>query len=638
MVKNILSSGFTFEIEEYELKTKYILLNNLILILGISLIIAGFFRLLTEDYIQAMIDFSAIFIGSGLMFILRKMKKGHYQAVAYIMAFVFATLILMSYYISNGVININTWFIALIIPIFFILGYKVAMLMEFIFMFIIAMLNVNYMPTDTVNQLFGYIPLFLSVLFLHIYEFRFYQFTQILRDINDSLERKVKEKTLERTHVLEEQKSKLDYQAHHDVLTSLPNRSKFQKEIKVMMDNAKKNHDNLSVLFIDLDHFKNINDSYGHDIGDKVLQIIAGRISNCIRREDTLARFGGDEFVVLVDNYYNKSDIEAIAENIISCISKPIEFDNMTMFVSCSIGISMYNKSIQTYSDLIKYADTAMYKAKESGRNRYQFYSSDMTELAFERVLMETSMRFALEKEEFVIYYQPQVDSHTDNIVGMEALVRWNHSKMGLISPATFIPLAEETGLIIKLDQWVMRTGMQQMKTWHDMGLTPGRLSLNLSVKQLQHEDFVQVIKDMLNVTGCKAEWIEFEITESHLIENVLEAIITLNRIKTLGITIAIDDFGTGYSSLAYLKKLPVDKLKIDRTFIIDIPENKEDAAITNAIIAIAKSLNLKVIAEGVETKEQQKYLSEHGCSSIQGYFYYEPMPVEKMQEVLKKC
>lgn len=234
----------------------------------------------------------------------------------------------------------------------------------------------------------------------------------------------------------------------------------------------------------------------------------------------------------------------------------------------------MYNESISNYSDLIKYADTAMYKAKESGRNRYQFYSSDMTELAFERVLMETSMRFALEKEEFVIYYQPQVNNHTDNIVGMEALVQWNHSKMGLVSPATFIPLVEETGLIINLDQWVMRTGMQQMKTWYDMGLTPGRLSLNLSIKQLQHEDFVQVIKDMLHETGCKAEWIELEITESHIIENVLEAISTLNRIKTLGITIAIDDFGTGYSSLSYLKKLSVDKLKIDRTFTIDIPDN----------------------------------------------------------------
>ncbi len=637
MLKNILSSGFTFKKEEYELKTKYVLLNNLIIILAISLTTAGLFRLLTDNYIQAMIDFSAIFIGSFLIFLLRKMKKGNYKVVAYIMVFSSASLILVSYYISNGVININTWFIALIIPIFFILGYKIALFMAFIFMFMIAMLNLNYMPTDTVNQLFGYVPLFLSIIFLHIYEYRFYQFTQILRDINNNLEKKVKEKTLERTNVLEEQKNILDYQAHHDVLTSLPNRTKFQKVIKKMMNYAQSNDDNLSILFIDLDHFKNINDSYGHDIGDKVLQITADRILNCIRKEDTLARFGGDEFVVLINNYHDKSDIEVIAGNIIACISKPLEIDTMTMFVSCSIGISIYDETIRTYTDLIKYADTAMYKAKENGRNRYKFYASNMTELAFEKVLMETSMRFALDKEEFIVYYQPQVDGKTKSIVGMEALVRWNHPKMGLISPETFIPLAEETGLILALDQWVMYTGMRQMKSWYEMGVSPGKLSLNISARQLQQEDFLEVIKRMLVETECKAKWIELEITESHIIENVLDVIETLHHIKALGISIAIDDFGTGYSSLSYLKKLPVDKLKIDQSFIKDIPDNKEDAAITNAMIAIAESLNLQVIAEGVETLKQQKYLLEHNCNLIQGYLYYMPMSSKKMEKILKK-
>jgi len=306
------------------------------------------------------------------------------------------------------------------------------------------------------------------------------------------------------------------------------------------------------------------------------------------------------------------------------------------MFVSCSIGISIYKKSSGDCQDFIKYADTAMYRAKENGRTNYQFYSSDMTEMAFERVFMETSMRFALDKDEFLVYYQPQVDSQSNKIIGMEALVRWNHTTMGLISPAAFIPLAEETGLILALDQWVMKTGMNQMREWYKMGYKPGRLSLNLSVKQLQHKDFISVVKNMLNETGCKAEWIEFEITESHIMHNVLEAIDTLNRIKELGISIAIDDFGTGYSSLSYLKKLPVDKLKIDRSFIIDIPDNKEDAAITNAIIAVAESLSLMVVAEGVETERQKSYLQECGCQNIQGFFYYKPMPVEKMEDVLK--
>jgi diguanylate cyclase (GGDEF)-like protein len=411
---------------------------------------------------------------------------------------------------------------------------------------------------------------------------------------------------------------------------------KLQKEVQKMIDFNKHTKINSAILFIDLDHFKNINDSFGHDTGDNVLKITASRIRGCIRKDDFLARFGGDEFVVFVNSYDSKHDLERISENIIACISKPILIDNKTMFVSCSIGISVYKESSRNYQDFIKYADTAMYKAKENGRSNYRFYSSDMTEVAFERVLMETSLRFALDKEEFLVYYQPQMDGKTNKIIGMEALVRWNHSTMGLVSPAAFIPLAEETGLIVALDQWVMKTGMKQIREWYEMGYKPGRLSLNLSVKQLQHKDFITVVKNMLHETGCKVEWIEFEITESHIMHNVLEAIDTLNRIKELGISIAIDDFGTGYSSLSYLKKLPVDKLKIDRSFIIDIPDNKEDAAITNAIIAIAKSLNLMVIAEGVETQKQKKYLISCGCRYIQGYLFYKPMPKAQMQEVLR--
>ena len=637
MLKNILSSGHIFTEEEYELKTKYILLNSMLIILSTSLAVVGSFRFLTSYCEQGMIDYSGTILSIVMLVILRWFKKGDYKISAYIIAFMSASLIVVSYYASNGIININTWFIALTIPIFFILGYRVAMVMALLFMILIVVLDMNYIHTDTLNKVYGYVPLFLSVIFLHIYEYRFYQFTKILTNTNNNLEQKVKEKTLERTQVLEEQKNKLDHQAHHDYLTALPNRVKFQKEIQNMIDNRKDSNNNLAIFFIDLDHFKNINDSFGHDIGDQVIKITAKRIRKCIRKDDCLARFGGDEFVVLIDNYEDKNDLEAIAENIISCISKPVLIDNMTMFVSCSIGISLHREEIDSYHDFIKYADTAMYKAKEKGRNNYQFYTSEMTEVAFDRVLMETSMRFALEKEEFIVHYQPQVDGRLNKIIGMEALVRWNHEKMGLISPATFIPLAEETGLIIALDQWVMKTGMVQMREWYEAGLNPGRLSLNLSMKQLQQEDFIEIVKNILNETGCKAEWIEFEITESHIMHNVMEAIETLNNIKALGISIAIDDFGTGYSSLSYLKKLPVDKLKIDRSFIMDIPDNREDAAITNAIIAIAESLNLRVIAEGVETRKQKEYLLECGCHFIQGYLYYRPMPAEKMAKVLQQ-
>lgn len=605
-------------------------------ILAISLFLIGVLRFITSYHVQGMIDFFATLMGVLLIFVLRKFKKGHYESVAYIMTFISAVLIVFSYYTSEGMININTWFITLIIPIFFILGYRIAMIMALFFMIIVAGLNLHYVKTDTINTMYGYVPLFLSVIFLHIYEYRFYQFTQLLTKTNNTLEEKVKEKTLERTRVLEKQKIKLDYQAHHDSLTTLPNRVKFQKEVEKIIDLNKHNNAKSAILFIDLDHFKNINDSFGHDIGDKVLKITASRIRECIRKDDILARFGGDEFVVLINGFENEKDLEEISKHLIGCISKPVLINNRTMFVACSIGISIHKKHSRTYQDFIKYADTAMYKAKDAGRNNYQFYTSGMTDVAFERVLMETSMRFALDKEEFTVHYQPQVNGKTNQMIGMEALVRWNHPDMGLISPGAFIPLAEETGLIIALDQWVMLTGMKQMRAWYDLGYTLGRLSLNLSVKHLQQRDFITVVKEMLNKTGCKAEWIEFEIIESHIMNNIVESIETLERIQALGISIAIDDFGTGYSSLSYLKKLPLDKLKIDRSFIVDIPDNKEDAAITNAIIAIAKSLNLIVIAEGVETEKQKNYLLECGCDNIQGYFYYRPMPAEDMENVLK--
>jgi diguanylate cyclase (GGDEF)-like protein len=637
MFHNILSSGFIFKEDEYELKTKYILFNSMLLTVVSALVVMGVFRIVTSYYIQGVIDFSIAILSLSFIYVLRKLAKGNYKNIAYMMVIIFTITITYSYHISGGEIKINAWFTALVIPIFFILGFRVAMLMSLTFMIGIATVNFHLAHSETLNTLYGYVPLFMSVFFLHIYELRFSQFAFLLTKTNNTLEHKVKEKTLERTQVLETQKIELDYQAHHDYLTELPNRIQLQKELEKMIDFNKDTTLNAAVLFIDLDHFKNINDSYGHDIGDTVLKVTASRIRNCIRKDDFLARFGGDEFVVCINGFERQTDLEKIAESIIACISEPILIENKTMFVSCSIGISVYQDTTHSYQNLVKYADTAMYKAKENGRNSYQFYSSDMTEMAFEKVLMETSMRFALDKEEFVVYYQPQVESSTDKMIGMEALVRWNHSDIGLVSPAAFIPLAEETGLIIALDQWVMKTGMQQMKKWYDLGYSPGRLSLNLSAKQLQHKEFISIVKNMLQQTACQASWIEFEITESHIMHNVHEAIETLNALKALGITVAIDDFGTGYSSLSYLKKLPVDKLKIDRSFIVDIPDNKEDVAITNAIIAIAKSLNLQVIAEGVETEEQREHLLTCGCNHIQGYLYYRPMSSKDMEAILMK-
>ena len=356
-----------------------------------------------------------------------------------------------------------------------------------------------------------------------------------------------------------------------------------------------------------------------------------------MRQEDTLARLGGDEFTVIMENLKEGQDASILAQKLLTSLSKPVVVNENFLYLSCSIGISLYPSDGDSVQDLLKYADAAMYKAKEEGRSNFQFYSAEMTALAFERVVMEASIRSGLESEEFEVYYQPQVNARAQKIVGMEALVRWQHSKMGLVFPSKFIPLAESTGLIIKLDRYIMKTAMQQVSRWYADGLSPGVLALNLSIKQLQQKDFIPFVENLLQETGCKAEWIEFEVTESQIMKNIQEAIAVLTQLSQLGVMIAVDDFGTGYSSLSYLKKLPIDKLKIDQSFVNGLPNDEEDAAITKAVIALAQSLKLSIIAEGVETKEQKEFILTSGCEYIQGYYYSEPLPKEMMQRVLEE-
>lgn len=431
------------------------------------------------------------------------------------------------------------------------------------------------------------------------------------------------------------QKDAFSHQAHHDFLTGLPNRILFNDRLNQAIEKAKRKETKVALLFIDLDHFKEINDSLGHETGDEILKEVTTRLANTIRDEDTIARLGGDEFTIIIEDLAKGEDSSALAKKILEVLSKPIVIKDNTLYVSSSIGISIYPNDGESAQNLLKYADSAMYKAKAEGRNNFQFYSAEMTELAFERVLMEVSLREALKNEEFLVFYQPQIDGHTNQLTGSEALVRWNHPTMGLVSPAKFIPLAEATGLIVQLDRYVMKTAMRQVALWHEEGLNPGTISMNLSVKQLQEQDFITIFKAMIIETKCKAQWIELEVTEGQIMKNPEEAIEILKKLSEIGISLAVDDFGTGYSSLAYLKRLPIDKLKIDQSFIRDIPGDEEDSAIAKAVIALSKSLNLKVIAEGVETKEQKEFLVNNGCHNIQGYYYSKPIPFDKMETIL---
>lgn len=451
------------------------------------------------------------------------------------------------------------------------------------------------------------------------------QYIGMFNDITEEEKYKIKE---------QEQKNILHYQAYHDPLTSLPNRTLFHDRLTQATEKAKRRSKGIAVFFIDLDHFKHINDSLGHEIGDKVLQEIASRLSSNIRREDTLARFGGDEFVLLIEELSNGQEAKQLAQKILKSLTEPLYIDEHKLYISTSIGISLYPQDDTDTQKLVMYADSAMYRAKDAGRNNFQFYSAEMTELAFARISLETSLRQALEKEEFLVYYQPQVNGTSGELTGMEALVRWNHPTLGLVSPAKFITIANEIGLIVPLDRWVMKTAMHQIQKWYEAGFNPGVLAVNLAIKQMAQKDFMETFKNICVETNFQPSWLELEISESQLMTNPEEAIAILKEISQRGVQIAIDDFGTGYSSLSYLKRLPIDKLKIDKSFVDGLPDDDEDVSITRAVIALAKSLKMEVIAEGVETAQQRDFLIENGCENIQGYFYAKPMPASEIEKM----
>lgn len=439
---------------------------------------------------------------------------------------------------------------------------------------------------------------------------------------------------LEQHNQLRLQKNALQYQATHDALTGLANRILFTERLDFAIKKAQGHNTRMALLFVDLDHFKEINDSLGHEAGDKVLAVVTERLRETVKQDEALARFGGDEFTVIVEDAHD-AEISALAENILNVLSEPIKVDHNELYVGCSIGVSLFPDNGDTPQDLLKYADAAMYAAKNDGRNNIRYYSSEMTARALERVVMEASLRLGLKNREFIVYFQPQVNGRNDTLIGMEALVRWQSPTIGFVSPAAFIPIAEATGLIVELDRFVMRTAMEQVSQWYREGYEPGILAMNLTMKQLQQSDFIPFLKHLIEQTQCKVEWIELEVTEDQIMINPDESIQILREISTLGVKIAVDDFGTGYSSLSYLKKLPINKLKIDQSFVRDLPHDEEDAAISKAIVALGQSLNLEIIAEGVETEGQKEFLVANGCEYIQGYLYSKPLQPQDIKMIL---
>ncbi len=424
--------------------------------------------------------------------------------------------------------------------------------------------------------------------------------------------------------------------AQHDVLTGLPNRSLLQDRLGQAIAYANRSGRPMWVMLIDLDRFKFVNDSMGHKAGDVLLMTVAARLSGSLRDTDTVARLSGDEFVVILSEQHDAPLSPDIVQRVMDSVAQPVMLGPKEFFVTCSIGVAVYPSEGTPADSLIEHADIAMYRAKKLGRNNFQFYTPAMNEESMERVRIESALRNALERNEFVLHYQPQVDLKTGKIVGMEALIRWKHPELGMVPPIRFIGIAEETGLIVQIGAWVMRTACAQNKTWQDAGLGKLRVAVNLSARQFGAPDLIAGLESVLADTMLDPDCLEIELTESLFMSDVTPAVELLHRIKSLGVNLSIDDFGTGFSSLSYLSRFPIDVLKIDRSFVADITSDANDAAIVTSIIGLAHNLKLAVIAEGVETLEQLDYLRSHGCDEIQGYFFSKPLPADEFEVMLR--
>lgn len=438
------------------------------------------------------------------------------------------------------------------------------------------------------------------------------------------------------TDITEQKRSeeRIQYLAHYDVLTNLPNRILFNDRLKHAIERASRQDRRLGMLFIDLDRFKYVNDTLGHQAGDCLLKNVAERLINCVRQADTVARLGGDEFTVLLEEVDRPDMLAAIAEKILLSLSSAVQLNGHQVVVGCSIGLSVYPDDGACAEQLLKHADTAMYYAKENGRNTYAFYSPELSRTSYEHLRLENELRHAVEQQHLLLYYQPQLDVGSNTIMSVEALVRWQPPGGDLVPPDQFIPLAEETGLIIPLGDWVLNSACAQAKQWLNDGLKI-KVAVNISGMQVMRNDFVNTVESALEKSGLPASLLELEVTESYIMDHMESVVDTLEKVRQLGITLTIDDFGTGYSSLTYLKQLPIDVLKIDRSFISGIPHDHDDEKIAAAIIAMAKNLNLKVVAEGVETHEQLMFLEQRGCELAQGYFIARPMPATALERFI---
>lgn len=438
-----------------------------------------------------------------------------------------------------------------------------------------------------------------------------------------------------RDQELRSKQNRLDYLAHHDTLTNLPNRLLFHDRLYHAITRARRMQGKLALFFLDLDRFKNINDSLGHEAGDQLLQEVAKRLTSIMRKSDTLARLGGDEFVIALEQNTESHEIITVAQKVLDTLSATYHINAQELYITVSIGISLFPDNGLTAETLMKNADAAMYRAKAKGRNNYQFFTNDMNQLAKEALFLENNLRKAIDNSELTLYYQPQVEIDSGRIIGTEALVRWHHPELGIIPPNKFIPMAEETGLIIPLGKWVINAACLQNRQWQEAGLSPGKIAVNISPRQFRQSDLVKTVAHALADSGLKAKWLELEITENVLVDDLIPTIAVMEDLNAMGVSLSIDDFGTGYSSLNYLHRFPLSKLKIDQSFVQSIGEPMGKHAIVEAVIALARALDLEVIAEGIENQAHIIFLKKHGCRYGQGYYFSKPLPPKDFEQLM---
>ena len=431
--------------------------------------------------------------------------------------------------------------------------------------------------------------------------------------------------------------ARIEFLASHDALTDLPNRNLLCDRVAQAIAQVRRAKRRLAVLFLDVDRFKFVNDGFGHATGDGLLKAIAARLLTTVRESDTVARLGGDEFVIMLNNLAQAKDAGSIAKRILARLSSPFMVAGRELHVTASLGVSIYPEDGDNSNALLKSADAAMYRAKAQGRDCFQFYTREMTAQANERLELESALRLAMERREFELHYQPKVSLDSGRILGFEALVRWRHPTRGMVSPAQFIPLAEETGLISALGEWVLRTACAQAVAWHAAGYPHLSMAVNLSARQFQQRNIPELVRDVLSASGLGPERVELELTESLLMEDTGTVVGALRQLKEIGVVLSLDDFGTGYSSLSYLKRFPIDVVKIDRSFVCDVTSNADGASLARTIIAMAKSLKLKTVAEGVETKAQLDFLRRNACDAIQGYYFSKPLPATEALALLRE-